>query len=129
MIKVEDVMTPIVPKSLISVKEDDKVRDVLKKFAESGKTRLIVQRGDMPDKILRITDITKVKPNMTIKKIIPNLESVNRVVIGDDIQKLISAKASQPVTIVFDTSNKPTGIITPSDVLRYLKSQTAKYNI
>lgn len=118
---VDDVMTPIVTKSLMSVNEDDKVSDALKKFQQSGKSRLVVQRGNMPDKILRITDISKLKSNTQIKKIIQNLDPINKVVSGDDIQKVISAQVSQPVTIVFDSSNKPIGIITPSDVLRCLK--------
>jgi predicted transcriptional regulator len=58
---------------------------------------------------------------MKIKIIAPKLAPVNKVLTGDDIQKVISAQASQPITIVFNTSQKPVGIITPSDVLRYVK--------
>lgn len=124
--KIKEIMTRIdKPENIISIDSNDKVGDALKKFQDSGKSRLIVQQDNVPYKILRMTDVVKNKANVRIEEIIKTLDPINRVSVDDDIQKVISAQDCQPVTIVFDTMNKPVGIITPSDILRYVKETKA----
>lgn len=123
--RIKEVMTRIdKPESIVSVDVNDKMNDALKKFRTSGKSRIVVEQNNIPIKILRLSDMVRFKPNIKINKIIQNLDSINRVSSDDDIQKVISAQDCQPITIVFDkTNNNPIGIITPSDIVRYVKEQ------
>ncbi|WP_428324671.1 CBS domain-containing protein [Nitrosopumilus sp.] len=109
------------PENIISVDVNDKMETAINKFKTSGKSRIIVSQNKDPIRILRVSDIVKFKPNVKIAKIVENLDSINRASPDDNIQKLIAAQDCQPVTVVFDkTNNNPVGIVTPSDVTRFV---------
>lgn len=122
MIKIKDVMTSIDnPESIISVDVNDKIDTALKKFLVSGKNRIIVKQNKIPIKILRPSDVVSAKPTIKIMKILDHLDPINSASPDDDIQKVISMQDHQPVTIVFDKTSNPIGIITPSDIIRHVK--------
>ncbi len=122
MMQIKDIMTRIEkPENIISVDVNDKMETAINKFKTSGKSRIIVSQNKDPIRILRVSDIVKFKPNVKIAKIVENLDSINRASPDDNIQKLIAAQDCQPVTVVFDkTNNNPVGIVTPSDVTRFV---------
>lgn len=126
-IKVRDIMNRInKPDDIISVDISDTIKTAAEKIITSGLHRIIVTQNMMPNKILRLSDIHLDRLNEPIEHIFNQLDPVNKVSIDDDIEKISSAQDSQPVSIVYDKS-EPVGIITPNDVIRYVKKHEDDY--
>ena len=128
-IKVGDIMKQInTPDEIISVDINDNIKQAVEKIIQKEVHRIIVKRNNNPEKILRVTDIDVKHLNEPIKQIFDKLDRVNIISIDDDIEKIISTQDSQPVSIVYDKL-KPVGIITPSDISRYIKKQNVQDEI
>jgi len=121
-IKAKDIMNEIKsPDDIISVNIDDDVKTAVQKIVQNKIHRIVVKRNNIPEKILRITDIDPKHINIQIRQIFNQLDNVNIVSLDDDVEKVVSSDTN-PVSIVYNKSS-PVGIITPSDISKYLNKQ------
>lgn len=120
-IKVDDVMTRLSESGLFKVTAKDTVSEALKVMKYGKKHRLAVYDEGRPRKILNVFDLGG-NGDDTIGAIFSGLPDIYFARTGDDFMDMINElDVSQTMTLVTDKRGEIAGIITPTDIQRYVK--------
>lgn len=124
IINVDDVMTRLSESGLFKVTAKDTVSEAIKVMKYGKKHRLAVYDEGRPRKILNVFDLVDLigKEDDTIGAIFSSLPDIYFARTGDDFMDMINElDVSQTMTLVTDKRGEIAGIITPTDIQRYVK--------
>jgi predicted transcriptional regulator len=109
--------------SLISIEKNTTVEEAIKLLKDSGKATIFVKEDPSvkePQKILTLSDVIGKNKRAKIDSFINSLEGVNSVDEDDDINPVLNKLASHPITLVKNKKQEPVGVISSTDIERYL---------
>jgi predicted transcriptional regulator len=107
----------------ISVPTSTNVNDARELLKNSGKTTIFVEdpsSSSKLQKILKLSDVIGKKKSDTIQSFVTTLEDVNSVDEDEEIRPMLNSLASRPITLVKDKNQTPVGVISSTDIERYL---------
>jgi predicted transcriptional regulator len=108
---------------LISIEKNTTVEEAIKLLKDSGKATIFVKEDPSikePQKILTLSDVIGKNKRAKIDSFINSLEGVSSVDEDDDIHPVLNKLASHPITLVKNKKQEPVGVISSTDIERYL---------